>query len=1037
MLNSLIKIIQNTEIDEETAIEQVNLCLSEERDILTVDLDLSIPAPSTTPLIEAAKRGFIKLSERLISAGFSADEMSQQQLSPLAVAISAKQTETAAYLLSQTKNVTPSLLGRTLLHDLVENDLLGMLALPLLSLHPKLLNQQSLEGETALLLAARHGDLEAVQRLCALGANPHIACIDGITPTTVAAINGHPAVLAFLQDQMGTCPISVDSIADQHHMLFMMLRNVKNDKKIKCLKQMIQAGAGLSPALLSDETLSLLKLKRSQLGDFLMLVTEKLPNQNTKEYFICTEQQLITVLNSSNKTVDIEKLIRACQHPLLRTNDKVQRIDALLKRHASEVISIEPPFLLPHEEDQPAILDVDDMKTLDESVLTKFLSHRLNLLDKISNIILRKLSYLNKGFTLCAPNAPDIGLEKVLSQWLHVLHELVQTAHHPFTRTVTFNSEAFLTILHQEFDKIYNPLLMLFNHADAGDTIVKFANLLDEKLRALLKENSGILKFSNIGLYNSLWDGQALLTVKLARWHLDEGKLNEALTLALESLEFNDQMLINNPMLEMSAGHTKGLCLSTSAYVFIHHGWTSKAAKQLHQAIPLHARANMYDPLLVESCQILATRFAEQQKFSKASALLQSLQQYLKELKVSSPVHQELIRTNKPAISKQLERISEQSIAHKLQLTKTIFSSEGSVSRQRNEIIFHYNASCLHADNTKAFHAFISENQFTVQKNKRHIKITVNQFMASEFLQQLEALVSILKTPLTPTQTLDTELKPELLEQLSMLLISGSEVNAAPVENQLSDNKILFLNAEVTESKASSSMSNAIEESLFFENDQSHSSPIKTVTTRLVIEDDYDEYPLSHPSCSDSKDENDSEDESNSEEVSDKSENVLLKEKTFKKSKAFPSESSSERETPETYGFTPIPGFTRIVPITSGRLPKHTLFMTMSDTEEFAPFYKLMCDKNREKFYEVPEIPPKGFNKQGIKLSTLSIKTGKRREKIACGRLKVLGSQGTGKSRAQGFVEQTITLPDGKQRKLYVFRQAEPKKVEKRKNYRF
>lgn len=132
----------------------------------------------------------------------------------------------------------------------------------------------------------------------------------------------------------------------------------------------------------------------------------------------------------------------------------------------------------------------------------------------------------------------------------------------------------------------------------------------------------------------------------------------------------------------------------------------------------------------------------------------------------------------------------------------------------------------------------------------------------------------------------------------------------------------------------------------------------------------------------------------------------------------------------ETYGFKKPAGFTRIVPIESSGLPKNTLFVTMpEDSEAFRPFYKLF--RNQNAYYPITSVASKGLNHQGVKLSTtVSHEPGKAPEKIAIGRLKIEGTL-----RAKGRVEQTIVAENGKQRKLYVFREVVEKKTEERKRY--
>ncbi len=135
----------------------------------------------------------------------------------------------------------------------------------------------------------------------------------------------------------------------------------------------------------------------------------------------------------------------------------------------------------------------------------------------------------------------------------------------------------------------------------------------------------------------------------------------------------------------------------------------------------------------------------------------------------------------------------------------------------------------------------------------------------------------------------------------------------------------------------------------------------------------------------------------------------------------------------ETFGFTPLEGFTPIVPMYSSRLPSRTLFMTMPQGDErFKPFYKFI-EKGPDGYQPVKAISSDSKNQQGAKLFTVNHENG---NKIARARLKVLGAHGKGKLRAQGMVEQTICSQDGKLLKLYVFREVTEKKSEERNNFK-
>lgn len=1010
MLNTLIKIIQNTQIDEEIALEQVQLFLSKNRDSLTIELDVSSPKPMTTPLIEAAKRGFKKLIAYLNTQGFSINEISQNGHTALSAAIYAEKIETALDLIPQTQQVMPSLQGHTALHAIVEKGLISLI-FPLLNMHPALLNQKTDEGETALFLAAKQGNLAAIQALCAQGADPTQSNAHGISPTAIAFIEGHLEVLTFLTKELLTSPLSSDSIADQHHILEKMVLNPKNSQRIKCLKLFIAAGAGLSVDFLSDTALSILKLKRSQLHHFLILTKSVDANNAITERFITQRSQLESILKSSPQSIDIQKLVHTSQHHLCLGNDNIQQTYQLLLKHLPEsALSLNTPDLTISVQEtghqlHDKLLSKRDMVYLDQDILLPFLCDALNRLDRLSSTLKRKLSF--SCATLCKANQSDNGIEKTLSYWLNTLQDLLYAAHNPATREITFNNKLIYDIVHDEFDTIYNKFLLLFQITKNDGTITKHAALIDQELRKILKESSTALLHSNMGFYNSLWDAQALVTIKLAHWHLNEGKYNEALALSLESQEFNEKMIINNPYLKISVSHTRGLCLSTAAYVFIQHGWISKATHQLQEAIALQTACNLHDPLLSEGCLLLANAFIEQnnlKKYPKIITILESTHKYLGELeKLAAKDQKASIQIEKHKLQDKISHLKKSYIQNKVALMKEILFTFGTLSQQNNEVVFQYNPYTLHDTNKQLFDDFLKKNAFITRKNKRKIVFNNNHLFNTDFIETLTELKNIFATPhivIEKPSIKDTENKLVALlhERLQDLTLSPS------------------LDALVTES----------------EEVQHTSDPMPMLPSSIQVK--IEDIPLA-PSIRDTKDETTLHTHSSSSRQEDE---IVLDTPKLISPLSMPTYAKAKTHKVESFGFEPLPGFTPIVAISSNRLAKHSLFITMpEDSRVFAPFYKLIRDESGT-YYDIPAISARGHNKQGVKVGTMLVKQPKKRsEKIAYGRLKILGKS-IGTLRAHGFVEQTIVLPNHKQRKLLVFREENvtDKKAEKRNNYK-
>ncbi|MCS5707732.1 ankyrin repeat domain-containing protein [Candidatus Berkiella cookevillensis] len=1007
MLNSLIKIIQNTQIDEETALAQINLLLSKN----PIDLDVPSLKAITTPLIEAAKRGFTKLVAYLSAQGLPINEVSQNGHTALTAAIFAEKIDTALYLISHTQQLIPSLQGHTTLHDVVEKGQISLIS-PLLTIHPELLNQETDEGETALFLAAKQGNLAAIQVLCAQGANPIQSNAHGISPTAIAFIEGHIETLAFLMNECHTSPLASDSIANQHHILDQMVVNKRNLQKIKCLKLFIAAGAGLSVDFLSDAALSILKLKRSQLHDFLLLVKSVDAHNAITERFITHRTQLENTLKSSPQFLDIQKLVNIAQHHLCIENNNIKKTQQLLLKYLPQIslssdtsdLTVFAQTTEHHSHDK--LPSKREMIYLHQDVLLPFLCDGLNRLDRLSNTLERKLSFSCE--TLCKANQSDNGIEKTLTYWLNTLQDLIYAAHNPATREITFNKKLIYDIVHDEFDAIYNKFLLLFQITKNDGTITKHAALIDQKLRQILKENSAALIYSNVGFYNSLWDAQALVTIKLAHWHLNEGKYNEALALSLESLEFNEKMLINNPYLQISANHTKGLCLSTAAYVFIRHGWTSKATHQLQEAIALQTVCNLHDPLLSESCLLLADVFIEQkkpEKYTKIITILESTHQYLSKLeKIASKDKQASIQIEKNKLKDKISQLKKLYIQNKIALMREMLSLFGTISQQSNEVIFQYKPYILHDSNKHLFDIFIKKNAFITRRNKRKIVFNNNCLFNADFLETLTELKNILAIANIVTEKASIKDTEHKLVDLLHDKLQGLTLSAS-------------LDELVTESDDIKHTSDQICASSIQEE-------IQSSTLDSNIKDETTLYTLSNSSRQE-------------DEIVLDTPEVITPHSVVSSTHAY---SKAQTHEAENFGFTPLPGFTPIVAISSNRLAKHSLFMTMpEDSRVFAPFYKLIRNESSTDYYDIPAISAKGHNKQGIKVGTMLVQHPKKRaEKIAYGRLKILGKS-IGTLRAHGFVEQTITLPNNKQRKLFVFREENvtDKKAEQRSNYKF
>lgn len=138
------------------------------------------------------------------------------------------------------------------------------------------------------------------------------------------------------------------------------------------------------------------------------------------------------------------------------------------------------------------------------------------------------------------------------------------------------------------------------------------------------------------------------------------------------------------------------------------------------------------------------------------------------------------------------------------------------------------------------------------------------------------------------------------------------------------------------------------------------------------------------------------------------------------------------------YGFTQRHGYSPAIPIDSPAIPDDTLFITIPlNSQQFTPFLKLIREEVTGQYHSIASIAPKGFNQQGVKLSSIVIADGNGQPKrVPIARLKILGSEGNGKLRAIGYVNETNVASDSRKRKLYVISDVIDKKEEQRKGYK-
>lgn len=171
------------------------------RSLIAVRVDVNTPRPDgTTPLMWAAHRDDLEMTDLLLNAGARPDATDEQGVGPLALAVENRSVRLVTRLLSagadvrrtQANGVTPLMIAARVGSVTVVKALLAAGADPSVAI-PR-------TGQTALMWATAERHLDVVRELVAAGANVHAASAIGFTPLLFAARNGDLDTAAALLD---------------------------------------------------------------------------------------------------------------------------------------------------------------------------------------------------------------------------------------------------------------------------------------------------------------------------------------------------------------------------------------------------------------------------------------------------------------------------------------------------------------------------------------------------------------------------------------------------------------------------------------------------------------------------------------------------------------------------------------------------------------------------------------------------------------------------------------------------------------------
>lgn len=957
-LNTLLNILKSSDKNEEQILKSVKKWFSQRENLspTTIKLaNISLDFSSKT-LIACAQNGHFTILRYLIEEqGLDPNQVLDGKQSPLCSAIKKGHVNIACYLAQKAYSAKPlNPRGYLALHYAAEKP--GMIEVTriLLNRYPKHIDTQSREGHTALLIAAKNNNTKLVELLIEKGANPNTADYCGQSPLIWTLINNNAEALSCLLKDPRTNPLPFENI-DEHTQILKDLAT--KEKVVSCYNLWFEAGAGLDINVIPDSVLSLFKLQRETLKEFI-IVGKYLDNGTPKRKIFTSIEQLMPALAEPKWEFNKIHLARACQNASFKHLPHVKQLQKLL---LAQNIKVTKEIPVCHHDNDLVMGDV-------ESVLIKNEKQILNIYEAELVLLNHFLEGFSDRFHLVSARDPllrtaDSRLLGLLYRFFECLNNMYLLTHHPITKELKREGTSVPLVSHEaECKSLIRPFLKVFMDEQATETSLEYFLFLEQKIKQLIKYHGNTLKATNQFLYDDLIDALAITSAKMARAYLERGNKDLALSITLEAMRYNDKIDDNN-----SANFSyfnRAMCYTTMAEVFLAHGWVTRAGRLASIALDQYKKTSvnlakishkknqmttLFDERICKLIPELADIYIKNKRIGKAISLLNSCIQYVDNVYAVDILELLHIKDASMVLKNKLALLTkkhfDESIAYlQLQLKQFAIIS-GDEKTLTISICFLENSIASH--HHELLKDFTAKNKNVIAINNNQLQFNRDAIFAKNFYALIAEINGILSS-LPPKLTAGS---------------IGTHEPTKPVEptepvEPIESAKKAELDLELCEKFAT----------LGFSLDKPQKSGMK-------------------PATKDTLD--------------------------------------------ETYGFEPLPGFTRIVPIASSSLPNNTLFVTMpEDNAAFVPFYKLIRDPSKKTYFPVTSIAEKGKNKHGIKLGTTFITNEKQKEKISYGRLKIGGTD-----RAHGYIEQTVTDEKGKLRKLYVFRHVVSKKEEQRNRY--
>ncbi len=497
--------------------------------------------------------------------------------------------------------------GYNVLHHCILKDDIRMVEVCLQKSTVPLLETLSREGATPLFLATQQRNGELVKKLLAIGAATHTADIHGLTPIGAALLAMAPDILQALLAAPQSRSVLLDDLSDQTRLLTNL---PDNPNKLRCLNLLFAAGAGLELTHIPETIFTLYGLQKNNITDCLVLGEQVQADGSWKKRLLSTTTGLINAIQSPNWRINRLQLAKTCQHSLLQQTPVVLRIRDLFAAEYQQISQPAAPMLLQNNLTSSLRSDLR-IPTLATSELSK----RVENQTAIANNCLQTI------FSLSHPAERIQRLTLLAECAMFSIQDMIEIAGYlPTVYQASFET----------FNRLMASLMPIINTRVPMNGL-PLMNALDDRIAIILKRYPALSQTAQ-HLYNSLLDARALLNAKSARAYLAMDKHDVAINMALAALTLNEQMLIDNPMLQSSADLTQGICLASTAEVYIAQGWIKKAYHHTSRAIELLVSAGLYDDLVIKQIPIFAHHFAQHSHFSRSLALIDKGVHYLQSL---------------------------------------------------------------------------------------------------------------------------------------------------------------------------------------------------------------------------------------------------------------------------------------------------------------------------------------------------------------------------------------------------------------------